>query len=177
MWKSLNWVVTSSEKNRRLQLDVSISMLWWRSEHTDQNVELYWNLQFFFRTNYYSTERFSHGVTASCLYFTYFPHHAKLQVLPRTSYALAVSVYFISLKYFSLRCNCLSKVKGKISKIDICHWKTRNSDWNKYYMHFDYFLFNHFVSVDVYTCQTLPDRVTVDVSHQIWCSCVWTDDV
>ena len=27
------------------------------------------NLQFFFRTNYYSTERFSHGVTASCLYF------------------------------------------------------------------------------------------------------------
>ena len=31
---------------------------------------------------YYSIERFSHGVTASCLYFTYLPHHAKLQVLP-----------------------------------------------------------------------------------------------
>ena len=29
------------------------------------------NFQFFFRTNYYSIERFSHGVTASCLYFTY----------------------------------------------------------------------------------------------------------
>ena len=28
MWKSLNWVVISSEKNWRLQLDVSISMLW-----------------------------------------------------------------------------------------------------------------------------------------------------
>ena len=41
------------------------------------------NLQFFFRTNYYSIERFSHGVTASCLYFTYLPHHAKLQVLPK----------------------------------------------------------------------------------------------
>ena len=27
MWKSLNWVVISSEKNWRLQLDVSISML------------------------------------------------------------------------------------------------------------------------------------------------------
>ena len=35
---------------------------------------------------------------------------------------------------------------------------------------------NHFASVDVYTCtrQTLPDRLTVDVSHEIWCSCVWT---
>ena len=40
------------------------------------------NFQFFFRTNYYSIERISHGVTASCLYFTYLPHHAKLQVLP-----------------------------------------------------------------------------------------------
>ena len=28
--------------------------------------------------------------------------------------------------------------------------------------------------VDVYTRQTLPDRVTVDVSHEIWCTCVWT---
>ena len=28
MWKSLNWVVISSEKNWRLQLNVSISMLW-----------------------------------------------------------------------------------------------------------------------------------------------------
>ena len=34
--------------------------------------------------------------------------------------------------------------------------------------------FNHFASVDVYTCQTLPDRLTVDISHEIWCSYVWT---
>ena len=34
-------------------------------------------------------------------------------------------------------------------------------------------VFNRFASVDVYTRQTLPDRLTVDVSHEIWCSCVW----
>ena len=34
--------------------------------------------------------------------------------------------------------------------------------------------YNHFASVDVYTCQTLPDRLTVDVSHEIRCLCVWT---
>ena len=62
-----------------LQLDVSISMLWSSSG-------AYWSkrrvvtLQFFFRTNYYSIEIISHGVTASCLYVTYLPHHAKLQV-------------------------------------------------------------------------------------------------
>ena len=33
-WKSLNWVVISSEKNWRLQLDVSISMLWSSSEYS-----------------------------------------------------------------------------------------------------------------------------------------------
>ena len=32
--------------------------------------------------HYYSIERISHGVTARCLYFTYLPHHVKLQVLP-----------------------------------------------------------------------------------------------
>ena len=35
-------------------------------------------------------------------------------------------------------------------------------------------IFHHFASVDVYARQTLPDRLTVDVSHGIWCSCVWT---
>ena len=38
------------------------------------------NLQFF--SELITTQlRFSHGVTASCLHFTYPPHHAKLQVL------------------------------------------------------------------------------------------------
>ena len=36
------------------------------------------NLQFFFRTNIYSIERFSHGVTASCLYFTYSYHSSPV---------------------------------------------------------------------------------------------------
>ena len=36
-----------------------------------------------FRTNYYSIEIFSHGVTAISL--TYHPHHAKLQVLPNNT--------------------------------------------------------------------------------------------
>ena len=38
MWKSLNWVVISSEKNWRLQLDVSISMLWSSSGECKINV-------------------------------------------------------------------------------------------------------------------------------------------
>ena len=38
---------------------------------------------------HYSIERISHGVTASCLYFTYLPHHAKLQVLPSLFYQIA----------------------------------------------------------------------------------------
>ena len=33
------------------------------------------NLQFFFRTNYYSIERISHGVTASCLYLSSSPSY------------------------------------------------------------------------------------------------------
>ena len=37
-----------------------------------------------------------------------------------------------------------------------------------------YSLFNYFASIDIYTRQTLPDRLTVDVSHEIWCLCVWT---
>ena len=36
MWKSLNWVVISSEKNWKLQLHVSISMLW--SSSGDQSI-------------------------------------------------------------------------------------------------------------------------------------------
>ena len=50
------------------------------------------NLQSFFRTNYYSIERILHGVTVSCLYFTYLPHHAKLQVLP-------INLIWLSLKW------------------------------------------------------------------------------
>ena len=45
MWKSLNWVVISSEKNWRLQLDVSISMLWSKPP-------------VLFRMNYYSMRDF-----------------------------------------------------------------------------------------------------------------------
>ena len=42
MWKSLNWVVISSEKNWRLQLDVSISMLW--SSSGECSVWFWWTL-------------------------------------------------------------------------------------------------------------------------------------
>ena len=70
MWKSLNWVVISSEKNWRLQLDVSISMLWSSS-----------------------------GVTASCIYSTYLPHHAKVQVLAKLSLLILFVFFFILMKY------------------------------------------------------------------------------
>ena len=33
-------------------------------------------------------------------------------------------------------------------------------------------IFNHFASVDVFTCQTLPDRLTVDVSRNLAFVCV-----
>ena len=52
MWKSLNWVVISSEKNWRLQLNVSISMLWSSSDSPDDDQIILietssCNLQFF----------------------------------------------------------------------------------------------------------------------------------
>ena len=50
-------------------------------KNAHKNLSIRCNIQYFFRTNYYSIERFSHGVTTSCLYFTEFvvyKNHSEL---------------------------------------------------------------------------------------------------
>ena len=71
---------TYQSKSNVIKDLISIAFKQGRSEHTDRNVEL--KPPVLFRTNYDSIERFSQGVTVSCLHFTYLPHNAKLQVLP-----------------------------------------------------------------------------------------------